>query len=283
VSASVSTLPRFDPRGAASTAPAPPPRLRRHPLFASRDEAQVRGFLAGKDFSVEFPIEARHSLDARINGVYLPGGYLGHLSYGSALVLTATPQRTDYWFEFATNGRFHVDVAHRRFGCDARTGAVLSPGRENVVRLEARTARLAVAISRDAVVRQLSALLGRAVTAPLHFEPSIPLDRGYGRGLARYVQAAVDDLEDGEPLLCGAPTLASFEQFVITALLVAHPHDHSAELRRPEKRPAPRNVRRAVDYIEANLTAPVTLEDIVRAAGVSGRVLLPPFSPATGV
>ena len=43
------------------------------------------------------------------------------------------------------------------------------------------------------------------------------------------------------------------------------------------------NVRRAVTYIEANLTAPVTLEDIVRAAGVSDRGLFRHFRSATGV
>ena len=41
--------------------------------------------------------------------------------------------------------------------------------------------------------------------------------------------------------------------------------------------------RRAVEYIEANLTAPVTLADIVRAAGVSGRGLFRHFRSATGV
>lgn len=41
-------------------------------------------------------------------------------------------------------------------------------------------------------------------------------------------------------------------------------------------------VRRAVDYIEANLCAPLTLADIVRAAGVSGRGLFRHFRGATG-
>lgn len=48
-------------------------------------------------------------------------------------------------------------------------------------------------------------------------------------------------------------------------------------------RSAAANIRRAVDYIEANLTAPVTLEDIVLAAGVSDRGLFRHFRNATGV
>jgi AraC-like DNA-binding protein len=243
----------------------------------------VRRFLDSKKFAVEFPADDCHALDVRINGAYLSSMYIGHLTYGRAVVLKATPQRTDYWIHFATHRRFAVDVARERLRCDAQTGAVLSPGRENVISPEAGNGRLAVSISRDSVVRQLTALLGRSITAPLQFEPSLALDHGYGRSLARHVRAAVEDLEEAEPLLGGAISRASFEQFVITALLVSHPHNYSAELRRPEKRPAPRNVRRAVDYIEANLTAPVTLEDVVRAAGVSGRVLFRHFRNATGV
>jgi AraC-like DNA-binding protein len=48
-------------------------------------------------------------------------------------------------------------------------------------------------------------------------------------------------------------------------------------------RRAAADVRRAIDYIEANLTSPLTLEDIVRAAGVSGRSLFRHFRSATGV
>jgi len=43
------------------------------------------------------------------------------------------------------------------------------------------------------------------------------------------------------------------------------------------------DVRRAVDYIEANLTAPVKLEDVVRAAGMSARGLFRHFRNAMGV
>lgn len=42
-------------------------------------------------------------------------------------------------------------------------------------------------------------------------------------------------------------------------------------------------VARAIAFIDANLTAAVTLDDIVRVAGVSGRALFRHFRSATGV
>jgi len=242
----------------------------------------VREFLGSRNFAVEFPADDAPALDARINAVYLPHMVLGYLAYGREIVLKAAPERTDYWLQFTARGRFDVAVAHESIRCDARTAAVLSPGGENVIRPAAGNGRLALSISRDAVVRALAALLGRPVTGPISFAPRLGLDQGYARGIARHVRAAVEDLEEDEPLLRGAVSQTAFEQFVITALLVSHPHGYSAELRRPAKRPAPQTVRRAVDYIEANLTAPVTLEDVVRAAGVAGRVLFRHFRQATG-
>ena len=289
VSAFASNLVRICSLGAKPAAAVPQAThwLQKHPVFSSRDEEQLRCFLGSKNFVVDFPADDRCALDVHINGIYLPGMYLGYFAYGRALSIKATPQRSDYWLQFATHRRFAVDVPHRhvaqeRFGCDARTGAVLSPGRENGIHPEAGNGRLAAGISRDALVRLLSALLGRPVTAPLHFDPSIDLDRGYGRSLVRYIRAAAEDLEDDESLLRGPIAMTSFEQFVISALLVSHPHNFSAELQRPDKRPAPRDVRRAIDYIQGHLTAPVTLEDIVHAAGVSGRVLFRHFKRVTG-
>ena len=46
---------------------------------------------------------------------------------------------------------------------------------------------------------------------------------------------------------------------------------------------APRDVKRAIDYIEANLAAPVRLSDIVAASDVPGRTLLKHFERFRGV
>jgi transcriptional regulator GlxA family with amidase domain len=53
--------------------------------------------------------------------------------------------------------------------------------------------------------------------------------------------------------------------------------------RRAAALPATRDVRRAIDFIEANLDQPLTLETIVFAAGVSGRTLNEHFRAVTGL
>ena len=51
---------------------------------------------------------------------------------------------------------------------------------------------------------------------------------------------------------------------------------------RLEKAVAPRDVKRAFDFMQANLDQPITITDIVRASGVPGRTLFKHFKDCRG-
>ena len=76
--------------------------------------------------------------------------------------------------------------------------------------------------------------------------------------------------------------LASYEQLIVTNLLLSQENSYSEALRRLERGAAPRAVRRAIAFIEDHLDAPVTLADIIAASGVPGRTLLKQFEDQRG-
>jgi transcriptional regulator GlxA family with amidase domain len=117
----------------------------------------------------------------------------------------------------------------------------------------------------------------------LDFAPAMDLEVGYGRSLARYLLAAVADLEQPDSALLNPITMSMFQQFIMTGLLLSHPHNYLEALRRRARRIAPRDVKRAVDYMEAHLDSAVTLAAIVEASGVAGRTLLKHFRDTKGV
>lgn len=78
-------------------------------------------------------------------------------------------------------------------------------------------------------------------------------------------------------------TMSAFEQFIMTALLLSHPHNYTAALQRLKRPIAPRDVRRAIDDIDANLDQPIAIADLVRATGVAGRTLFMHFRDFKGV
>jgi AraC-like DNA-binding protein len=60
-------------------------------------------------------------------------------------------------------------------------------------------------------------------------------------------------------------------------LLGSHPHNCPESFRRLERRIVPRDLKRAIDYIEAHLDSPITLPEIVAASRVPGRTLFKHF------
>ena len=217
------------------------PRLARHRIFHSRDPEETLAFLAYKNFWLDFPKDET-PLETHVNGVYLPGMYIGYFGYGRSTVTKATPARTDYWVQLPISKRFELTVHGRSIECGPRRAAVLSPMNENLIRSEAGCGRLVFSLTGSTVVRQLSALLGRSLDKPLAFDHALSLQSGYGQSLMRHMRLAVRDLEQNDSLLRSPIAMSLYEQFIITGLLLSHPHNYTDALTRPEKMIAPRDV-----------------------------------------
>jgi AraC-like DNA-binding protein len=187
-----------------------------------------------------------------------------------------------YVVVLSLRGRLEAASRHEAVGCDARQGVVLSPTPEYTVRSESGAARMSIQLQRGAVAQRLAALLGTAPDAPLEFAPLLSLRQGHGRSLAHFVRLAIAELERPDTVLLEPITARSFGEFVTTALLLHQPHNYSERLRRLARPVTPRDVKRAIDYIEANLDVAIGLPEIVAASGVPGRTLIQHFRDFKG-
>jgi AraC-like DNA-binding protein len=265
------------------------PRLEAYRLFRSRDPDLVQGFLESENFRPSFSRRDSTPVDVHINGVYIRqvavgqfSAFLGHFTYGRAVVLEVQPAHDDYWFQFPSHGRFMVDVDDQSVCCDETTGAVLSTGHRNVITTAAGCGRVALAVGSPTMSEALSAMLGAPLSRPLEFRPAMQLASGYGRSLVGHVRAGIEDFEQSDSLLRHPVTLQAFEQFLVLGLLLHHEHNYSEALARPVPAVASRDVKRAIDFIEGNIEAPIAIADIVAASAVSGRALFKHFRRFTG-
>jgi hypothetical protein len=240
--------------GGQNMAQAPAPLLERLPIFQSRDADETSAFLRGKGYGFDLPPQHAHHLDARINGVYFPGFYIGYVQYGATSVaLSPGQERKDYWMQLPLRGHLEAAIGHDTVACDSSRAAIASPTHENCRFLsEPDSTRIQLALNGAAINAQLGALLGEPADTPLNFAAAIDLTTGYGRSLARYLHMAVADLEQAGSVLWKSLTIAAFEQFVMTALLLSHPHNHSGALRRLERPMGPRDIKRALDFMQSN-------------------------------
>jgi len=69
---------------------------------------------------------------------------------------------------------------------------------------------------------------------------------------------------------------------VLTGLLLSQPNNYSAALEDTAKPAAPRDIKRAVEYLEGHLDLPVTIADLVVASQVPGRTLFQHFHDFKG-
>jgi len=259
------------------------PLLERQSIFHSRDAEETRAFLRGKEFRLDVTPRDARRLDVRINGVYLPGAFIGYIQYGSQVTVRATPARDDYWIQLPVRGCIETTTGHASVACDADHAAVCAPMQENVLRSQAGSARFNVSLTRGAMARQLTALLGDVPRQAVAFEPRVDLTTGYGRSLARLIHFAVAELESEDSMLWEPSAMVRLEELLITGLLLSHPHNYSEALRRRDRPVAPRDVKRAIDYIQAHLSDGLSIAEIVEQTRVPGRTLFKHFRDFTGV
>jgi AraC-like DNA-binding protein len=260
------------------------PLLENHPRCHSSDPERAQAYLDSVGFRIESLRDDGAAFDMRVNVAYLPGMYIGYTQYGKAATIRAAPERTDYWFLLPVEGSLEAAVRKDVVDCDRRRGVLSDPSRSGqLVRSQTGCGRLNVILTERAVRRQLGALLGAGLGRSPDFEPTIDVARGYGRSFAGYLRLATEDCERDCSMLSSPIMMQQFEDLVFTNLLLSHPHNYSPALRRLAKLVASRDVKRAIDYMEANLTSPIGLADITAAAGVPGRTLLEHFRRYKGI
>lgn len=257
------------------------PLLERQRIFHTSRPDEADAFLREKEFQFDLSRHEARRLDLRINGVYLPSLYVGFIQYGSPSEVRTNPTRDDYWFQLPME-QIEFTVGREPVVCGPERAVVASSARGLRIRMKGCGARLVVSVTASALARHLTALLGDEPRAPLELAPAMDVTTGYGRSLAQQVRLAIADFERTGAMRWDANTVGLFEQFILNRLLISHPNNYSELLRVRERAPSSRDLRRAVEFIQANLAAPITIADIAEASGIAGRTLFQHFQHFLG-
>jgi AraC-like DNA-binding protein len=141
--------------------------------------------------------------------------------------------------------------------------------------------QLVITVNADAMARKFEALNGEPPPSRLVFDHACNFRRPEAETLRQMFLFLVEQADSRgssfHPL-----ALAEFEQAVIVTFLSALHHNFSHLLHRPGSIPAPWQVRRAEEYIEANWDQPLTVEALALVAGVSTRSLFLSFQRNRG-
>ncbi|ANL51050.1 AraC family transcriptional regulator protein (plasmid) [Rhizobium phaseoli] len=141
-----------------------------------------------------------------------------------------------------------------------------------VVKGEAHQADV-LRVNWSVVAQAISALLEAPVNGTLELAPTVDLSTQPGKLIGNLVETIATGMRGNGPLLRYPIAMSHLTQTLADLLIRLISHRFSARLDNKITMIAPRNVRRAIDFMQANISRPITMQTVADAAGVSIRAL----------
>lgn len=189
-------------------------------------------------------------LEVRLDALRLDTATVGILAFGPATRLR-TVEATNYHVNLPLRGE-----VVSRMGAQGETAAapgraaVFLPDRPADMLWAADSVQLCLMIPGPTLVGELEQLLGRSVSAPLVFEPSMDLSTPAARGWRASLEVVRTELTQGPGLAAHARVARQLERLMVDGLLLGQRHSYSDELDRGSWRPASGPVARARELVE---------------------------------
>lgn len=142
--------------------------------------------------------------------------------------------------------------------------------------------QLVLRAERASLEQDLANLLGAKPQQPLRFDPIVDLHSAEGQNLRRLVFSTASTIDAAERDTLPAPLLLEFDRLLRLAILLYCPNNFSDRLTRTAKEPAPWQVRRIEEWIDANWRRGVTIDALAAVSGTSGRSIFAAFKRSRG-
>ncbi|MGV6875724.1 AraC family transcriptional regulator [Pseudochelatococcus sp. B33] len=258
------------------------PLLDRHPGLRTRDPDELLRWLSPV-FSVrslDIP-EGGRAFDSVVNHCELSSIGLTYASYG-APVQARISQLDCFVQGFPVRGAGEACWNRHRTAVQTMGGVVGGPGSEGSLNYGDDFAHIVLRIPSAALTRKLFALIGRPVDPPLQLTGQPSYNPRHYASQVRLLDYLIRELDRTESTLPAA-VVEEIEQAVIVAYLTANQHNYSHWLEGTPRAAAPWQVRRAVDYIEANWDRAITIEALVEETQTTARSLFYLFRRTYGI
>jgi len=160
-------------------------------------------------------------------------------------------------------------------------GTMIAPGVPYRMNYSAEYAHLVLRLDESALTRKLAAMTGADIHQPLRMQAEQNFRHPAARMLQQYLPLLAETLSKAAPPY---PEwwVAQTEQLVMTFFLCGHEHNYSHLLETEAPAAAPRQVRQAEEYIEANAARGIGLDELAAVTGVSEFSLYRSFKHSRG-
>ena len=248
-----------------------PPASRRYECF---DLQQHAAFLEARRVFIQptgpkVPEPFHTTFSAR----FVQGAYVVRVRYGAALrVVKSEPEWSwQHVVSMPVTGQLSSVSKAREFIAHPEQFSIRPPAQEQRYETTEQTDELYLGIKPGFLRTYCARWLGRPLPCDIEFAPVLSPSSPHGRAIRVVCEMFLGCASDTPQELHKRDS--QFEEFIASTLLLHQPHNFRDELLAPAPLPAPRDLKRALDYIHANLPNPIQLGDLVKISNVPGRTL----------
>lgn len=254
------------------------------PILRTRDLSEARA-VVGQAFC-DHQLDMRRGAKLRVKHNHIGGAEvsLNTLGYGGEVEIDPGQLQHFYLLQFPLSGAARVQHRGETVEACADTATILNPDRDARMIWGAGCRKLLLQIKRGHLERVAKDLIGAPLQGPVRFDPRVDLRQAGGQRLFQQVTSAARAATYGNLWRDGAGLNEAWvERELATVLLESQPSNISHMLWRVARAPTSREMRRALDYLHANIGETLRVEDIAREAGLNIRSLQLGFKAAYSV
>jgi AraC-like DNA-binding protein len=152
-------------------------------------------------------------------------------------------------------------------------GSILDLQHLKCVEISARSQSEGLFLTNEYLTRELSNLIDSPILNRLKFSPKIGVNSPEICAIRSIMEIISRGLANKAPLRKAPLALTNLNQAIIYLILQKIPHNYSYILDQPQLPLSPRHIKRAIEFIHANLDKPITVKEIAEGASVSIRTL----------
>jgi AraC-like DNA-binding protein len=249
-----------------------PTALVGHEIFCTDDPAEaselVGQFIGLNQLEVD---TGEGPFQATMNGIRLRDVTLAYLDFHAATTLSFAKTGDHYSVHMPMSG-----LARCRYDGDpvdvlSYLALVVNPGTDLSMAMAFDSPQLIVRIEAQALERQLARMLGRSVTRPVIFDACMDLTTDPAVRWHGAIQLLSSEVMTPNSLIHQGIGAGPMEELVISSLLWVQGSTFHDDLMAGNSQRRGMTVRRAIAYLEENLSWQITLQDIARALDLSVR------------
>ena len=159
---------------------------------------------------------------------------------------------------------------------------IASPSRADPFDMRSSETMLGVWIDESTMTRQAEQWFGEPLSTPVRFCACADCPTTADAIVAVLMKGTIRDA-DAPGVTLSSGLAVRLSEAVLRALLIHRRHSHEGWMRRSLASPSPRDMTRAIDYLEAHAAARPSLADLAAVAGVPTRTLSTHFVRFAGL